>query len=83
MLDQFILRIVDHIWVWYNKDDPDDPNYLWLTEKEASKFPGMKGDDPKEFMKDVDKNGDDRCSRKEFDKMYYNIYLNNPPTAWW
>ena len=74
---------MEDIWHFYNKDDPGDPDELNLTEKEASKFPGMKGNDPQEFMRDVDKNDDGLCDRDEFENMYYNIFANDPPTAWW
>ena len=77
------MRILEDIWRFYNKNDSKDPDQLNLTVKEASKLPGMSGNDSQEFMEDVDKNEDSVCDRNEFEDMYYNIFLNNPPTAWW
>ena len=79
----FFLSILEDIWIFYNRNDSTDPYQLNLTQKEVSRFPGMSGSDPQDFMKDVDKNDDDVCDVDEFDNMYYNIFLNNPPAAWW
>ena len=74
---------MEEIWHYYNKNDSNDRDHLNFTQKELSKLPGMEGNDPQDFMKDVDSNDDDLCDRDEFENMYYNIFDNNPPTAWW
>lgn len=73
---------MEEVWDFYNKGDSNDPDNLILTETEALKLPGMKRDDVKEFLMDVDKDHDG-LEYAEFRYLYYNIFDNNPPTVWW